>query len=51
MLPVIYSMGVSLDGFIAGPDGNINWTAPDPDLFRFHIEQTRQVTTTNSSTP
>ena len=22
---VIYSMGVSLDGFIAGPDGAIDW--------------------------
>ena len=29
MLPVIYSMSVSLDGFIAGPDGDIGWTAPD----------------------
>ncbi|MVU83046.1 dihydrofolate reductase [Nocardia sp. ET3-3] len=43
MLPVIFSMGVSLDGYIEGPDGNIRWTAPDPDLFRFHIEQTRDV--------
>jgi dihydrofolate reductase len=41
MLPVIYSMSVSLDGFIAGPDGDISWTAPDAELFRFHIEQTR----------
>jgi dihydrofolate reductase len=40
MLPVIYSMGVSLDGFIAGPDGDISWTAPDAGLMRFHIEQT-----------
>jgi len=22
---LIYSMGVSLDGFIAGPDGDIDW--------------------------
>ena len=28
-----YSMGVSLDGFIAGPDGNFDWTAPDAELF------------------
>ena len=27
MLPVVYSMSVSLDGFIAGPDGDIGWTA------------------------
>src|SRR4051794_38666653 len=43
MLPVIYSMSVSLDGFIAGPDGDIGWTAPDGELFRFHIEETRGV--------
>lgn len=43
MLPVIYSMSVSLDGFIAGPNGDISWTAPDPDQMRFHIEQTRHI--------
>ena len=43
MLPVIYSMSVSLDGFIAGPAGDIGWTAPDAEQFRFHIEQTRHV--------
>jgi hypothetical protein len=32
---VIYSMGVSLDGFIAGPDGAIDWAAPDEELMRF----------------
>ncbi len=41
MLLVIYSMSVSLDGFIAGPDGDISWTASDAELFCFHIEQTR----------
>jgi dihydrofolate reductase len=43
MLPVIYSMSVSLDGFIAGPTGDIGWTAPDAEQFRFHIEQTRHL--------
>ncbi len=43
MLPVIYSMSVSLDGFIAGRDGDIGWTVPDEEQFRFHIEQTRSV--------
>ena len=43
MLPLIYSMSVSLDGFIAGPAGDIGWTAPDAEQFRFHIEQTRHV--------
>ncbi len=41
--PVIYSMGVSLDGFIAGPGGEINWSAPDEELHRFHNEQTREL--------
>jgi dihydrofolate reductase len=40
---VIYSMRVSLDGFIAGPGGDIGWTAPDAQQFRFHIEQTRHI--------
>ena len=36
-------MGASLDGFIAGPDGEIDWSAPDEELHRFHNEQTRNV--------
>jgi dihydrofolate reductase len=40
MRKVIYSMGVSLDGFIAGPDGEIDWSAPDEELHRFHNDQT-----------
>ncbi|HJU02902.1 MAG TPA: dihydrofolate reductase family protein [Actinomycetes bacterium] len=40
---VIFSMGVSLDGFIADADGEIDWTAPDDELFRFHIDQTREL--------
>jgi dihydrofolate reductase len=38
---VIYSMGVSLDGFIAGPAGDIDWSAPDPERHQFHNDQTR----------
>ena len=45
MRKLIYSMGTSLDGFIAGPDGDIDWGAPDEELFRFHIEQTRELGT------
>jgi dihydrofolate reductase len=43
MRKLIYSMGVSLDGFIAGPDGEIDWSAPDEELHRFHNQQTRGV--------
>jgi dihydrofolate reductase len=43
MRKLIYSMGVSLDGFIAGPGGEIDWSAPDEELHRFHNEQTREL--------
>lgn len=43
MRSVTYSMGVSLDGYIVGPDGRFDWTAPDDEVFRFAIEQIRQV--------
>jgi dihydrofolate reductase len=40
---VIYSMGVSLDGFIAGPGGEIDWSAPDDELHRFHNQETLEL--------
>jgi dihydrofolate reductase len=43
MRRVIYSIGVSLDGYIAGPGGEIDWAAPDEELHRFHNEQTRDL--------
>src|SRR5690348_11196305 len=36
MRSVICTMGVSLDGYIVGPDGDFNWTAPDEEIFRSH---------------
>jgi dihydrofolate reductase len=44
MPALIYSMSVSLDGHIAGPDGAIDWAAPDEELMRLHNEQTRELT-------
>jgi dihydrofolate reductase len=44
MPTLIYSMSVSLDGHIAGPDGAIDWAAPDEELLRFHNDQTRELT-------
>jgi len=35
-------MGVSLDGFIAGPKGEIDWSAPDEELHRFHNQHARE---------
>jgi dihydrofolate reductase len=43
MRKLISSMGVSLDGFIAGPDGAIDWTAPDEELHRFRNQQAREI--------
>ena len=43
MRKLIYSMGVSLDGFIAGPGGEIDWSAPDEELHRFHNQQAREL--------
>jgi dihydrofolate reductase len=43
MKRLIYSFGVSLDGFIAGPGGEIDWSAPDEELHRFHNEQAREL--------
>jgi dihydrofolate reductase len=33
---LIYSMSVSVDGFIADREGAFGWTAPSEELFRFH---------------
>ena len=40
---LIYSMGVSVDGFIADRQGSFAWSAPSEELFRFHIEQVREL--------
>jgi dihydrofolate reductase len=43
MRSVTYSMSVSLDGYIVGPDGDFDWTAPEDDVLRFWIDEIRQV--------
>jgi dihydrofolate reductase len=43
MRSVTFSMGASLDGYIVGPDGSFDWTAPDPELYRSHIDEIRGV--------
>ena len=42
MRTLIYSMTVSLDGYIAGPDGALDWSMPDEELFRFHTQRVRE---------
>ena len=43
MRSVTYSMSMSLDGYIVGPDGSFNWTPLDPEVFRFWIDEIRGV--------
>ncbi|WP_432172960.1 dihydrofolate reductase family protein [Streptomyces sp. Tue6028] len=43
MRSVTYSMNVSLDGYIVGPDGEFDWTGPDEETFRSWIEEIREV--------
>jgi len=43
MRSVTYSMSVSLDGYIVGPDGDFAWTPPDEDVFRFWIDEIQEV--------
>jgi dihydrofolate reductase len=40
---LIYSMSVSVDGFITDREGAFGWTAPSEEQFRFHIEQIREI--------
>jgi dihydrofolate reductase len=40
---LIYSMGVSVDGFIADREGAFAWTAPTDEVFRFHLEQVSEL--------
>ena len=43
MRSVTYSMSVSLDGYIAGPDGGFDWPGFSKDVFRFWIDEIRGV--------
>jgi dihydrofolate reductase len=40
---LIYSMSVSVDGFIADREGAFGWTVPHEEQFRFHLAQTREL--------
>ncbi|MGH2761256.1 MAG: dihydrofolate reductase family protein [Thermoleophilaceae bacterium] len=40
---LIYSMSVSVDGFIADREGGFGWTAPSDELFGFHLARTREL--------
>jgi dihydrofolate reductase len=40
---LIYSLSMSVDGFITDREGAFGFTVPTDELFRFHIEQTREL--------
>jgi dihydrofolate reductase len=40
---LIYSMSVSVDGFIADREGAFDWSAPDEELFRFHLARVSEL--------
>jgi dihydrofolate reductase len=40
---LVYSMGVSLDGYVLGPDGLFDWATPDPDVFAYATDEVRGV--------
>ncbi|MFI1680840.1 dihydrofolate reductase family protein [Streptomyces sp. NPDC020607] len=41
MRSVTYSMSLSLDGYIVGPDGGFNWSEPDEDVFSLAMDEVR----------
>ncbi|MCU0313869.1 MAG: dihydrofolate reductase family protein [Solirubrobacteraceae bacterium] len=42
MRTVTHAMGMSLDGYINGPDGSFDWSAPDEELHQFHNDRVRE---------
>lgn len=41
MRKVTYSLGMSADGYIVGPDGRFDWSEPDDEVFRFATDEVR----------
>ncbi|MFI6345862.1 dihydrofolate reductase family protein [Streptomyces sp. NPDC050560] len=42
MRSVTYSMNVSLDGYVVGPDGGFDWSVPDEEVFRLATDEVRE---------
>jgi hypothetical protein len=46
---LIYSMSVSVDGFITDSEGCFEWTAPGKELFRFHLAQVGDIRSSSAA--
>ena len=40
---LIFSMSVSVDGFIADREGEFQWSVPSDEVFGFHLAQVREL--------
>ncbi|MBO1754152.1 dihydrofolate reductase family protein [Allobranchiibius sp. CTAmp26] len=40
---LLYSIGASMDGFIADRQGAFDWSAPSDELFGFHLDRVREL--------
>ena len=40
---LLFSMSVSVDGFIADRDGRLDWSVPSDELFAFHLARVREL--------
>ncbi|MFF4620824.1 dihydrofolate reductase family protein [Nonomuraea jabiensis] len=43
MRKIIYSMLISLDGYVESPNGDIGWTAPDDEVHAFINDMSREM--------
>lgn len=43
MRSVTYSMSASLDGYVVGPDGSFDWTAPEEEVFNLATDEVRRL--------
>jgi hypothetical protein len=41
MSKVTYSLTLSLDGYVVGPDGRFDWAEPDDEAFAFATDEVR----------
>lgn len=40
---LLYSMSLSVDGFVSDREGSLDWSSPSDELFEFHLERVRKL--------